>query len=455
MKKVCLILLASAIMLFTAVDADAHTLSGEIDGAVWFGGITYVCALSLEFVYPPNLYLGLAIFGNGSYSILNVPDGEYIVLAFQDRDNNMTPSTGDYYGFYGGDLPEIVEVTGNVSDLDITVAPFPETSISGTVTYQGSQTGLTLFEAATDPNFQNIAFYSILLDSTGNGEYMIFVDPGIYYVRAYIDLDLSISLTAGDPNGYYGFPDDPVAVDVTNSAAENIDLTIYDVANLAVTLEPLGAPIIIPPHGGSFDYIITLVNNGSSSVEADAWIDVVLPNGNVYGPVIIRTIVLAGGGQIIRTLTQSVPPNAPSGTYTYRAQMGNYPDIIYAEDSFEFEKSGIDDSGFGAFDWGVSVREREVASVESLSPTNCVFHSVCPNPFNPTTEISFNLAEASQVEIVLFDIRGRQVAQLAEGFHTAGAHSLTIDGSGMSSGIYFVRLVSGADAQALKVMLLK
>ncbi|HEY3293877.1 MAG TPA: T9SS type A sorting domain-containing protein [bacterium] len=78
-----------------------------------------------------------------------------------------------------------------------------------------------------------------------------------------------------------------------------------------------------------------------------------------------------------------------------------------------------------------------------------------PNPFNPTTTISYTLKEAGMVNITVFDVMGRTVATLARSAQTSGVHSVSFDGTGLSSGVYFYRLESGSFTDMRKMMLLK
>ena len=83
-----------------------------------------------------------------------------------------------------------------------------------------------------------------------------------------------------------------------------------------------------------------------------------------------------------------------------------------------------------------------------------------PNPFNPTTNISYQLIENSRVSIKVYDILGRQVATLVDGNKAAGQYITVFDGSRYSSGIYFVRMmVQGSNSQqfvkTLKIQMLK
>jgi hypothetical protein len=74
-----------------------------------------------------------------------------------------------------------------------------------------------------------------------------------------------------------------------------------------------------------------------------------------------------------------------------------------------------------------------------------------PNPFNATTNISFNLAEAGNVNLSVYDITGRLVTTLVSGQMDAGEHVVAWNASDVSSGVYFLRLAT-ADFSATKTM---
>jgi hypothetical protein len=83
-----------------------------------------------------------------------------------------------------------------------------------------------------------------------------------------------------------------------------------------------------------------------------------------------------------------------------------------------------------------------------------------PNPFNPSTNISYQLIENSRISIKVYDILGRQITTLVDGNKTAGQYIAVFDGSHFASGVYFVRMmVQGSNAQqivkTLKIQMLK
>ena len=111
----------------------------------------------------------------------------------------------------------------------------------------------------------------------------------------------------------------------------------------------------------------------------------------------------------------------------------------------------------------------EIAQNDEFHNSSFIIHNfaVSPNPFNPTTAISFTLQAASLVKLEVFDVNGRNVgAKLASplsgsgatpttGYYPAGTHSITFDGSNLPSGIYFAKLTAGEFTAVQKMVLMK
>ena len=96
------------------------------------------------------------------------------------------------------------------------------------------------------------------------------------------------------------------------------------------------------------------------------------------------------------------------------------------------------------------------SAVPSFIPHPSSFILSCfPNPFNPSTTISFSLPRSAKVEISIFDITGRLVETLADHRFESGEHSLVFDGTALPSGIYFARLHAGESVKTQKMVLLK
>ena len=78
-----------------------------------------------------------------------------------------------------------------------------------------------------------------------------------------------------------------------------------------------------------------------------------------------------------------------------------------------------------------------------------------PNPFNPTTSISFTLPEAGAASLKVFDTAGREVATLVNGMTERGQHSVSFDASQLSTGVYFYTLQFNGQSTTQKMVLVK
>jgi len=78
-----------------------------------------------------------------------------------------------------------------------------------------------------------------------------------------------------------------------------------------------------------------------------------------------------------------------------------------------------------------------------------------PNPFNPTTTLSFAIPVDSEVSLSVYNLQGREVSTLIDANMDAGYHSIVWDANSYTSGVYFVKMVSGDFVNTQKLMLIK
>jgi hypothetical protein len=78
-----------------------------------------------------------------------------------------------------------------------------------------------------------------------------------------------------------------------------------------------------------------------------------------------------------------------------------------------------------------------------------------PNPFNPTTNIQYSLPKDGNVTVKIFDITGRNIAEVYSGYRAAGTYTEKFDGSNLSSGIYFLRVENQGISIVRKISLIK
>jgi len=102
---------------------------------------------------------------------------------------------------------------------------------------------------------------------------------------------------------------------------------------------------------------------------------------------------------------------------------------------------------FGTF---TSVSQRH-----SPSPDAIHLYQNYPNPFNPTTTIPFKLSSRSNVTLQVYDILGREVAQVINGPKEAGAHSVAFDSGTLASGVYYYQLNAAGSVQIRKMIVQK
>ncbi len=94
--------------------------------------------------------------------------------------------------------------------------------------------------------------------------------------------------------------------------------------------------------------------------------------------------------------------------------------------------------------WSIDVSSlTAVAETPPSVPERYVLHQNYPNPFNPTTTIRFELFTGDAVSLDVFDVTGKHIARLAEGFMAAGEHRVVLDGTSLPSGGYYYRLRVG------------
>ena len=75
-----------------------------------------------------------------------------------------------------------------------------------------------------------------------------------------------------------------------------------------------------------------------------------------------------------------------------------------------------------------------------------------PNPFNPSTRISYAVPRTGKIRLVVYNLLGQQVETLVDGVKAAGTYTVTWDAQHLASGLYFYRLEASVDGQTAKVV---
>jgi hypothetical protein len=92
---------------------------------------------------------------------------------------------------------------------------------------------------------------------------------------------------------------------------------------------------------------------------------------------------------------------------------------------------------------------------EKNIPLTMALYDNYPNPFNPKTTIHFDLARDADVSLEVYDMLGRRIGSLVREYKRAGKHSVTFDGSRLSSGTYYYKMTAENYTAVKKMVLMK
>jgi len=90
-----------------------------------------------------------------------------------------------------------------------------------------------------------------------------------------------------------------------------------------------------------------------------------------------------------------------------------------------------------------------------LTPKDFRLYQNYPNPFNPSTKIKFEIPEAARVLIKVYDVLGKEVTTLVNENKTAGSYIVDFNASGLTSGVYFYKLIAGKYSDTKKMIIMK
>jgi hypothetical protein len=173
--------------------------------------------------------------------------------------------------------------------------------------------------------------------------------------------------------------------------------------------------------------------------------------GDDIGVVWTRILLSTDGG---KTWPDTLTEGTWNGAWEWTPPAVNEPSCrikIICIDATLKEGSDTSDADFAISD---------LTSVATETPLRLRLAANRPNPFNPRTNISFELPRAQRIRLSVFDLEGRFVRTLAVGPHAAGSHTVSWDGTDqggaqVASGLYFYRLETPRQTLTGKMLLVK
>lgn len=243
---------------------------------------------------------------------------------------------------------------------------------------------------------------------------------------------ITSNITRGVSNNLYlmneifsrGVPADPDWIEIYNASNSPIDITgykIYDGGGNGGTkpkkLFPAGS--VIPANG----FLIIVVDDadasgfGLGSGGDEVWLE------DAAGNVIDHTLVPAM--PVATTSFSRVPDGSDNWVITNTITKGT-----------------------------ANIFTTDVAD-EISNPVSFSLSQNFPNPFNPATTISYEIAQEGFVSLRIYDVLGNEVSSLVNRDQKAGRYQVTFEGKNLSSGIYVCRLQAGEFVSMIKMNLLK
>lgn len=125
---------------------------------------------------------------------------------------------------------------------------------------------------------------------------------------------------------------------------------------------------------------------------------------------------------------------------------------LYVRDSLLVDSGTINNFTIHIAANPLSISPRTGAAVAA----EFTFYGSYPNPFNAQTQFRFDLIRPGRVQLIVYDLLGREAARVADGVFPAGPHAVSFRAAGLASGVYIARLsVAGSGAQQKKILLIK
>jgi len=210
------------------------------------------------------------------------------------------------------------------------------------------------------------------------------------------------------------------------------------------------------PAGGTLTFDVTLEELEGQSQNFTGWMKLTRPNGaqRDYGnPVPLN---LNPGQVRVLNVGLNVPGTAPLGDYFLSINIGPTQDELWDAESFPF--SVIPSEGDNSVtDWQIdwNAADQPVIASGPALPTEFSLAPPYPDPFNPTTTITYTLPNPSDVSLRVYDISGKLAVTLVNGYQSAGVYQMRWDAADFSSGMYIVKLDAGNRSMVQRVVLEK
>lgn len=342
-----------------------------------------------------------------------------------------------------------------------------------------TQLGTITDSSLTTLSMVSLAFYNGTLYGTRNiaNEAVYEIDPGSLIATVVIDYedgDFDFGGLAVDPNTgeFYGTSDDtsPIGTGLyrINSDGTGTLIVAYPTGETDIdglTISTNSEAYLITDEPGDI-YVYDLVGGTFGTPLLNPWATSEVFCGGAWNsgiiPVELTSFSASVAANDVTLLWKTTTELNNSGFSIERktAQSG-FEEIAfvpgfgtttqpksytYADENLQ---PGIYSYRLKQIDFGGTYEYSDVVEVEIVAPGEFRLEQNFPNPFNPSTKITFSLAADATVNLKVFNVLGQEVAVLLDRKMTAGIHDINFDADGLNSGVYFYRMeVNGTDGSS-------
>ena len=251
---------------------------------------------------------------------------------------------------------------------------------------------------------------------------------------------------------------------------ELVSISVKELTNVTPSQQEFA---VIANFGGTIEDIVTFPKEEAQQweSEADAYMAVI---ADVHTENVTKTALEVGVGHPLKLFViapvNGVPTLTKGGIFSYHEFIQPLSDGRLTDEEWQVMQSGDDaqnmpvwtqsfmdgPSSSGREPFPFPAYDGQVTSVgESAVPVGFSLRQNVPNPFNPSTLISFGLEKGVQVKLVVYNLSGQEVVVLIDQFMPEGTHSVVWSPDGRASGIYLVRLSAGASVKTIRAVYLK
>lgn len=402
-------------------------------------------------------YHGISAIGNTSY-----------VVWMDGRNNNL----GSYTGYF----PDFAMTTGNssanVGDNDSTKVVVKVPSVNG-------------------PFTENVRFSAVLDTAPTSGNISFSFQNGKDSISSYPDsVTLVVRTTGNIPakkyrvfikgTGTNGPPIHTRTVDLyVNSAVLTVGTNRPGVANFTVNgvtynqtqeiVYPLGTNVTVraisPRILGLNQYVFSNWSNGgdtSQTIQMNTNLNLIANYKVQYRLIVNSAFGTTFGGGIYYDSASSATFGVNSRivisggtTYYFKGWTGTGTGSYTSPDSTGLDSVVTISIGNPLTETAKWSTTTGISQTNSLVPEKYNLYQNYPNPFNPVTNIKFDIIKSNNVKVIVYDMLGKEIAVLLNEVLQPGSYKVDFDGSSLSSGMYYYKVVTNEFTDIKKMTLIK